>query len=146
MLKNCQVIISVIKQFQSPGCPLKYSFLCLCRIGAVSAGGTHLGKKKKKRTVKLWKWDVEKNDQFWNSSFKQKIIFLKRCLIKSVSSKQMFYLKVCPWIDSNRGSLVLEATALPTELSNHCPVLCHSPFRYFLPDYLSLRVCSCFWQ
>ena len=45
-LKNCHEIISVIQQFQSHGCPLKYSFFCLCRIGAVSAGGTHMGKKK----------------------------------------------------------------------------------------------------
>ena len=43
--KNCQEQISVIQQFWSPRCPLKYSILCLYRIGAVSAGDTHKGKK-----------------------------------------------------------------------------------------------------
>ena len=31
----------------------------------------------------------------------------------------MFYLKICHWLDSNSGHLVLEATTLPTELYNH---------------------------
>ena len=38
----------------------------------------------------------------------------------TVDSKQMFN-KLCRWLDSNRGPLVLKATALPTEPHNHCP-------------------------
>ena len=33
----------------------------------------------------------------------------------------MFNINFCRWLDSNRGPLVLEATALPTEPHNHCP-------------------------
>ena len=46
-------------------------------------------------------------------------LFLYFCLFNTVDSKQMFYIKVikvvCRWLDSNRRSLVWEATALPTE-------------------------------
>ena len=48
-------------------------------------------------------------------------IFLKmghsRSLIQhnTVDSKQMFYIKICRWLDSNGGPLVLEATSVPTE-------------------------------
>ena len=30
--------------------------------------------------------------------------------------------KLCRWLESNRGPLVSEATALPTEPHNHCPI------------------------
>ena len=43
--KKLQEQISVLKQLCKPRCPLKYSILCLYRIGSVSAGGTHKGKK-----------------------------------------------------------------------------------------------------
>ena len=36
-------------------------------------------------------------------------------LFNTVASTQMFHIKVCRWLDSNRGPLVSEATALPTE-------------------------------
>ena len=42
-------------------------------------------------------------------------LFLYLRLFFTVNSKQMFYLKVCQWLDSNHGPLVSEATALPTE-------------------------------
>ena len=40
--------------------------------------------------------------------------FLYLRLFNSTDSKQMFN-KFCRWLDSNRGPLILEATALPTE-------------------------------
>ena len=36
-------------------------------------------------------------------------------LFFTVDSKQMFFIKVCQWLDSNHRPLVSEATALPTE-------------------------------
>ena len=48
------------------------------------------------------------------------LFFLYFRLFNTVDSKQMFN-KFCRWLDTNRGPLVLEATALPTEPHNHCP-------------------------
>ena len=42
-------------------------------------------------------------------------LFLYFRLFKTVDSKQMFHIKVCQWLDSNCGPLVLEATSLPTK-------------------------------
>ena len=36
-------------------------------------------------------------------------------LFNTVDSKQMFDIKVCRWLDSNHGPLMLKAIALPTE-------------------------------
>ena len=36
-------------------------------------------------------------------------------------NKCSIYINFCRWLDSNRGPLVSEATALPTEPHNHCP-------------------------
>ena len=47
--------------------------------------------------------------------------FLYFRLYNTADSKQMLN-KFCRWLDSNRGPLVSEATALPTEPHNHCPV------------------------
>ena len=62
----------------------------------------------------------------WNWFFKKWAIpglfFVYFCLFITVDSKQMFN-KFCRWLDSNCGHLVSEATALPTEPHNHCPVL-----------------------
>ena len=49
------------------------------------------------------------------------LFFLYFRLFNTVDSKQMFN-KFCRWLDSNRGPLVLEATALPTEPQ---PLLLH---------------------
>ena len=42
-------------------------------------------------------------------------LFLYFCLLSTVDSKQMFYIKVCLWLDSIHRPLVSEATSLPTE-------------------------------
>ena len=42
-------------------------------------------------------------------------LFVYFRLFNTVASTQMFHIKVCRWLDSNRGPLVSEATALPTE-------------------------------
>ena len=42
-------------------------------------------------------------------------LFLYFRLFNTVDSKQMFHIKACWWLDLNRGPLVSEATALPTE-------------------------------
>ena len=34
---------------------------------------------------------------------------------KTVANKQILYLKLCLWVDSNRGPLMSEATATPTD-------------------------------
>ena len=43
-------------------------------------------------------------------------------LFNTVDSKQMFN-NFCRRLDLNRGPLVSEATALPTEPHNHCPLV-----------------------
>ena len=51
---------------------------------------------------------------FKNGPFPASFFFIFR-LFNTVNSKQMFEIQVCRWLDSNRGPLVSEATALPTE-------------------------------
>ena len=56
-------------------------------------------------------------------------------LLDIVYSKQMFYIKVCRWLDSNCWPLALEAAGLPTEpqpLPNHHYLfaLLHLPQKY----------------
>ena len=56
--------------------------------------------------------------RIWTSFFKWAIpglVFFIFCLFYTVESKQKFCIKVCLWLDSNRGTLMSEATALLTE-------------------------------
>ena len=50
-------------------------------------------------------------------------LFLYFRLFNVVNSKQMFYIIVCRWLDSNRGPLVSKATALPTVPLPNMPLL-----------------------
>ena len=61
-------------------------------------------------------------------------------LFNTVDNKQMFYIKVCRWLDSNRGPLVSDVTALPTEPQ---PLPKRSKFLIFLKCSISVRSILC---
>ena len=66
----------------------------------------------------LWLLNLHKNgtkllncDVFLNGPFSASFSFFR--LFNTVGRKQIFYIKVCQWLVSNRGPLLLEAAALP---------------------------------
>ena len=65
-------------------------------------------------TYKCW------NCIFLKMGHSRPLFYLFLSFQYTVDSNQMFN-KFCQWLDSNRGPLVSEATALPTEPHNHCP-------------------------
>ena len=56
-------------------------------------------------------------------------LFLCFCLFNTqlTVNKCSIYINFCRRLDSNRGTLVLEATTLPTEPHNHCPIFLFLP-------------------
>ena len=71
------------------------------------------------------------------------LFFLYFRLFFTVDSKQMFYIKVCQWLDSNRRPLVSEATALPTELQ---PITTNVYFTVFISELNLLLLNANSWK
>ena len=62
--------------------------------------------------------DADKSTVLWRPPFLNRPFlasFSYYCLFNTVDIILMFNIKVCMWLDSNCGPLLLEATALPTE-------------------------------
>ena len=67
-------------------------------------------------TYPLWRFTNEgKNRKVFLKMGHYRPLFLYFHLFDTVDSKQMFDINFCPWLDSNRGPLVSEATSLQTE-------------------------------
>ena len=62
-------------------------------------------------TKTFWNWQAKAISE----DFFKWPRFLYFRLFITVDGIQMFYINICQWLDSNRGPVVSEATALPTE-------------------------------
>ena len=77
---------------------------------------------------------LQKANLFFNKWAIPGLFFVYFRLFNTVASTQMFHIKVCRWLDSNRGPLVSEATALPTEPQPN--LIIFLPFLFFSSKWM----------
>ena len=87
--------------------------------------------------------DADKSTVLWRPPFLNKPFlasFSYYCLFNTVDIILMFNIKVCMWLDSNCGPLLLEATALPTEpqplpmTAPLCSIFLHKEIKYLVNE------------